>query len=297
MGTAASGVRDCIVKSAGIDYVTLTSTSKETKREMRRYFEHILAEDLQLGYKPKSGGAYGFYGTRTRHALHGEKQDRTMLQVSGKRAQRAAMLARPGDSCSRLDVQVTIQVGEEHVQKYLREQDSRCASRRTIRGKRPDRSMVVKNGKVQTFYLGSRTSDLFVRCYDKFEESKEEEYRGCVRLEIEYKGKRAQALWACLAAYQLTNMSLLQLLLQDLSERGVDVSNVDLERQNVVLPKQETLKENRTWGWWAQQVAPSVAKSVAERGWYTAFSILFGQALTEFDKTSIMNALSLAWGN
>lgn len=297
MASVATRDPDRTIISAGIDWLTLTSVSRETKRGMSRYFEHILAADLQQGYKPVPGGMCGFYGKRTRHALLAEKGERTMLQVSGSAAQRVATLAKTGDNCTRLDVQLTIRVGEENVSKFIRAQDSRCARHRTIRGKRPDRSLVVKNGKAQTFYLGSRTSDVFVRIYDKFAESGDEAHRGAVRMEIEYKGKRAASLWSHLAAFTLTNMSLLQLLVQDLEERGLDVTGIDLERQDIVLPKPKPSKENVTWGWWASQVAPSVARSVAERGWYTAFSILFGHTLTEHDKTVIMNSVSLAWGN
>jgi len=297
MRPVAKRFRDCIIKSAGIDWLTLTSTQKETHRACQRYFERILATDLQGGYKPTKGGHHGFYGIKLRHALLASLGDRTMLQVSHDQAQRAGILARPGDNCTRLDVQITIQVGEDNVGKFLRYQEARRETHRTLRGKAPDWTLVVKNGKAQTLYIGSRKSDVFVRCYDKFAESGEEEYRGCVRLEIEYKGAASQALWAHMAAYKLTNMSLLQYLLQSLSERGLDVSMVELERQDISVPKAEPLKETRTWGWWASQVAPSVAKSVAERGWYTAFQILFGQCLTEWDKTAIMNTLSLAWGN
>lgn len=297
MRADASRYADCIINSAGIDWLTLTSTNQQTKRAQQRYFEKILASDLQLGYKPVKGGHHGFYGIRTRHAMLASKDDRALLQVSGRRAQGAAILARPGDNCTRLDVQVTIRVGEENVASFLRYQEKRVGAYRTLRGKTPDRTLVLKNGKAQTLYVGSRTSDVFIRCYDKFAESGEEEYRGCVRLEVEYKGKASAALWACLAAYQLTNMSLLQYMVQSLSQRGFDVSMVELERQDIIVPKPETLKENRTWGWWASQVAPSVAKSVAERGWYTAFSILFGKTLTDWDKTAIMNSLSVAWGN
>jgi hypothetical protein len=264
---------------------------------MRREFERNVADCLKRGYKVIPAGSHGFYGKRAEHALLAQKDERAMLVLSSDAAKYSDRLAREGDNCTRLDVQITVRIGEENVARFLSRQESRCSRHRTLRGKVPVVDGKRRNCKTYQVTVGSRTSDVFVRLYDKFLESGEERYRGCVRMEIEYKGKRSQALWACLARFEVGGMSLLQLLLQDLSERGVDTSMVDLERQDIVLPKAKPIKETVTWGWWASQVAPSVARSVAERGWYTAFSILFGKALTEFDKTSIMNSLSVAWGN
>ena len=294
-GTLTSA--DCIIIDGGIDWLTLTSVSRETKANMRREFERNVAADLQRGYKIVPGGAHGYYGKRSSHALFASNGDRAMLTLSSDAAKRCALLAREGDNCTRLDVQLTIRIGEENVSSFLAKQEKRACSHRQIRGHKAMVEGKRRNLKMYQVSIGSRTSDVFIRCYDKFLESGEERFRGCVRLEAEYKGKRSQALWACLARFEFHGMSLLQLLLQDLSDRGIDTSMVDLDRQDIVLPKPKPIKENVTWGWWASQVAPSVAKSVAERGWYTAFSILFGRALTEFDKTAIMNSLSVAWGN
>ena len=153
------------------------------------------------------------------------------------------------------------------------------------------------DGESQTLYVGKRVSDVYIRIYDKFEECGDERYKGCVRYEIEYKGKRAARIWQALADHSLNGRDLVPMLLTDLDERGIDVSMIEIEKQDIVLPKAKPSKESVTWGWWASQVAPSVARSVAERGWYTAFSILFRQTLTELDKTLIMNAISVAWGN
>ncbi len=43
--------------------------------------------------------------------------------------------------------------------------------------------IVVKNNEVETFYLGSMNSDSFIRVYDKYKESGDEAYKGCVRIE------------------------------------------------------------------------------------------------------------------
>lgn len=293
----SSTVPDRTITSAGIDYLTLTTVSRETKLRMMRYYNGIVVDDHRLGYEAKPGGAFGFYGSRTRHALYAHKDDRSMLQVTGKAAQRSVILVAPGDNCTRLDVQFTIYVGEENVQRYLSDQASRAAAPRVIRGKRPDVTQVLKNGSCQTVYIGSRKSEIFVRLYDKYAESKDDCFRGCVRLECEFKGATSKALWAYMAREGVGTMWLLRILLQVLEERGVDIAGIDIDRQDVKRPKPSPSKEERTIGWWASQVAPSVARISSERGWYTAFRVLFDKALTEWDKTAIMNALSVSWGD
>lgn len=145
--------------------------------------------------------------------------------------------------------------------------------------------------------IGSRQSNIFVRCYDKHLESKDDAYTDCVRLEIEYKGKESQRRWDALADGSASLRDILGQLLVDLNARGVDTSIVDLDRQEVVFPKATPSKESVLVGWWHSQVAPSVARYSAQGGWQTAFSVLFGQSLCDYDKTAILNALSLQWGN
>ena len=297
MGLHASAVPDRTITSAGIDWISCSSESAQSKRKYLHAFSNLSLEDRHNGYAVVPAGFHGFAGNRTRHGALMHRGDRSLFMVSGRFAQRHSLLAAEGDNCSRIDVQVTIQLEPGQVPDYIKEQHERVRSFRTIRGHTQNTEMRVINGKPQTLYVGSRASDLFVRIYDKYEESKEECYKDCVRLEIEYKGKRSAAIWQALAVGTLRGMSLLFMLLRDLSERGIDTTGIDIERQDIRLPKPKPSKESVTWGWWASQVAPSVARSVAERGWYTAFSILFRECLSEIDKTCIMNAISLQWGD
>ena len=289
--------RDCIINGAGVDWITCSSTSPDSIRRYNREFGHLVADDHRDHYDVLPGGFHGYYGWRTRHAKLLRKEERTLFMVSGRAAQHASLLARSGDNCSRIDVQITLRLASCSVADYILAQHSNVREHRVLRGHKQRTELKIIDGESQTLYVGSRTSDVFIRIYDKYLESKDEAYKDCVRLEIEYKGKRSQAIWEALADGTLRGMSLLSMLLTDLSERGIDVEGIDIDRQDIRLPKPKTSKENVTLGWWARQVAPSVARHVAERGWYTAFSTLFHMCLTEWDRTLIMNSLSIQWGN
>jgi len=282
--------------SAGLDWVTLTTTAGDSKREMVRYFGSISVRDFQLGYPTVTGGAYGFYGHRCRHALLASKEERTMLQVSGYEAQRAIMLCRKGDNATRLDIQVTVRIEGCDVSEALTRIAGEARTCVSAQGIRPKVSEVHVDGKIETVYVGSRKSEVFIRCYDKYAESGEERYKGCVRLEVELKGKTSKALWQHCADNGLGTGYLLQVLKFYLERRGISAEWVPWEEGSVPPPPlMKTSFETRI-GWYATQVAPSVKKMASEWGWQTPFQAIFGKALTEWDRSMIMNAISKVWG-
>lgn len=291
-----SPTSDCIIKSAGIDWLTLTSVSRETKLRMRGVFETISQGDHALGYKTVDAGGHGYTGKRVRHATLQHNGERDLLSVSGERARSTILLCKDGDNASRLDIQITFKLEGETADEYLRRAERQAENAPSIRGVRPTLDHYVSNGKYQTLYIGSPKSDVRIRIYDKFAESKEERYQGCVRYEVQYRNKPSKALWTYMARSGAGTMYLLQHLLGLLNRRGISTDHIMLERHDIVKPKQEQNLKERTKGWWASQVAPSVRRVVAEEGWYTAFRILFHEALTDWDKTAIMNSLSLQWG-
>lgn len=295
-GVQRSPTSDCIIKSAGIDWLTLTSVSRETKCRMRGVFETIAQGDSALGYKTLDAGGHGYVGKRTRHATLQHNGERDLLSVSGERARNTIMLCKEGDSASRIDIQLTFKLEGETADAYLRRAENQAEHAPAIRGVRPKVDHYASNGKYQTVYIGSPKSDVRIRIYDKFAESGEERYLGCVRYEVQYRNKPSKALWAYLARSGTGTMYLLQHLLNLLNRRGISTDHIMLERQDIVRPIAEPLKEERTLGWWATQVAPSVALYSARGGWQTAFRVLFSKALTDYDLGRIMNALSIQWG-
>jgi DNA relaxase NicK len=264
---------------------------------MGRYFTEISEEDQQLGYSIVRQGRFGFIGKAARHAFFGEKDDRAMLVVSGSRAQRSILLARQGDNATRLDVQITMRVGEENVSKFLRYQATRALHGGCARGKPAEVTEVVKNRKHQTVYIGSRKSDVFVRLYDKFAESKDESHRGCIRMEVEFKGKASRALWAYLAREGFGTMYLLQCLLQTLERKGLDVSMVDLDRVDIVRPVLSKKKDDVALAWLAVQVAPVVKRLSASTGISLLQRILFEQCCNDQLQHAILQSVSVNFGN
>lgn len=282
----------CILLSAGVDYLTLTSTSAKTLRQMREYYNEIALEDLSLGYKPRKVGVLGFYGEQTRHAFLGEREGRFMLRVSGERAQDTIMLCNQGDSCTRLDIQVTVRLAPGVVNRWLDACEHIANTWPLPVGKRP--KVKAEHGEEgnETVYIGKRASDIFIRCYDKFRESGREEYRDAVRLEVELKGKTSKRIWEHCASEGLGSAFLVEVLFFYLNRRGISTYWIDVNWSYVRPPTLEKSSLDVTVGWIATQVNAAIKRVCKERRWVDVFRVAFEGALTQHDMSAIIR-----WGN
>ncbi len=282
---------------AGIDYIRITSQEAAAKLRMLRYYDRVVKDDHKLGYDEVKGGAFGFWGYRTRHALYGTKKEWAMLQVSGYEAKRAVTVEHPATQCTRLDLQLTWYVGEGNVARYIRDAYNAACSTVRPAAKHMKITLIEQRHQPQTLYLGSRASDIFFRIYDKEAESGKEEYKGCVRFELELKGRASKALWAKLVAGETNLAKMLGMVIAMLKERGVLVPNEDIEEADIIRFKKAPTLQERTIGWLARQVAPTVAKIAQSHGWIFPFSVLFSDACTDWDRSRIIKTLSNVWGS
>lgn len=281
---------------AGIDYIRITSQDRQQKGRMLDYYRAIRVEDQRLGYKEQTGGAFGFMGKKCRHALYGDKDDWAMVQASGQAAKRSMRLVADGTQATRIDLQLTYWVGEGEVENTIRRAYNDACQAPSLAHRPIKVNMIESRHKAQTVYLGSRASDVFFRIYDKYEESGKEEYKGCVRFELELKGRMAKALWQRWIDGTATLASALGMVINMLADRGVMVPCPDLEDQDIARLKPEKTALDGTLAWLQHQVAPTVRRLVGEFGYITPFRILFESALTDLRVHRIMRSLSVVWG-
>jgi hypothetical protein len=285
---------DCIIKSAGVDWVTLTSTDEGDKRLFNDSYGRVAAADALLGFETKSAVISGFSGKKARHAFLGQREERAMLQVSGYNAQRQVVLRKTTQHCTRLDIQVTVQIAPGAVNRFLDAAERVARAAPAVRGHKPNIKAVRGERGNETVFIGKRVSEVFMRMYDKYEESKDEYYRDCVRFEVEIKGKAARALWNQIALMNWGVGYLLSVLRHFFERRGIAFDWFDMPVESVAPPEHQRSHRDKTIGWLASQVAPSVARLCAYESFFSAFHVLFGRALTEHDFTVIMNAWSVA---
>lgn len=282
---------------AGVDYLRVTSKDLERQGTLFEYYQGVLDRDMRLGYKEERGGAFGFWGNKCRHALYGEKEEWCMLQVSGYEAKRALRVAVTGTQCTRIDIQCTYQFDDADFAMAMAYIDQCAQQHKTPKHRPPQITEVCQRMDIQTIYIGSRSSDVFVRIYKKFEESGKDEYRNCIRFEVELKGRASKALWQQIVSTGMGVGALLSILRNVLRDRGVEMPPEGFSDGTVELPPSQTTREEGTMAWLARQVAPAVARLSSSWGWRVPFNLLFAGACTEWDKHAIMVALSIVWGS
>lgn len=285
------------VVSAGCDYLTLTSTNHHTIRRMGNFFDRVAADDKALGYERKKAYLLGFYGYRTRHAFYGEHEGRWMYQVSGAAAQPAVLLVDEEDNCTRIDLQVTVRLPPGNVQKWLDAAEAIADAAQAGRGVRAEVSAIHKRHGNETVYIGKPASDVRIRLYDKFAESKKEEYKECVRLEVQLRNRVSKTIWKQLARAEHPMATSIGMLCYLLNRRGISTDWIDLPWSYVRPVSVERTKEEATVGWWDTQVAPSIRRISGERGLWLSLYTLYGGYLTESELKAILEAAAQTWGN
>lgn len=282
---------------AGIDYVRVTSSDTRAKVRMGEYFARVAQRDAKLGYKVVKGGCFGFYGHKTRHALYGDKKEWALLQASGYEAKGGLKLAHEGIQASRVDLQLTYRVETGMVENTIREAYRAACAHEAPERRHMKVSMIEQRAKAQTVYLGSRASDVFFRIYDKFEESGKEEYRDCVRFELELKGRASKALWQQLSNGCMSLLQALEMVVHMLAERGVMVPNQDIQDMDILLPPRQKTSEESTAAWLKKQVSPVLRRLTQEHTWMYAFNAVFVGVLDEWTLHRIQRSLAIFWGS
>ena len=285
------------LQDAGIDYVRLTSATTSGAVALRDFYCKIRDADKVAGYKEAKGGAFGFVGDKTRHALYGVKEGWTMLQVSGAAAKRSSLLAAFDTQCTRLDLQLTYRVEADSVGDAMEDiymslvhtKKAACRPRRVTR--------IQQGYATQTIYVGSRASDVFIRIYDKYEESGKEEHKDCIRFELELKGRVSKAVWRKLQNNETTLGRMLHMVHSECERAGVEMPTDTISEDVSLIPSREATPIERTRDWLAVMLPKAVARVSAEFGHYSVLRMLFSQTFDDYYMSGIIKLLSVTSGS
>ena len=179
--------------SAGIDYVTATSSSETERIFLRGVGFDAIHQARADGNRAEPWGWNGYRGWQSRGVSLGDRDDGSIVRLSSDRAASlGGEILRSGVNVTRVDLQSTIRfdsdaegVADTHAREVLGAQQRG--------GKRIRIGHLRGFGRGDTLMLGSRQSNYYGRCYDKGRESGDERYRHCWRYEVECKGDGAQA--------------------------------------------------------------------------------------------------------
>jgi hypothetical protein len=203
----------------------------------------------------------GYIGWSCGDIAFGERPDGCVVRASGATAGRYWTDGRPtGHNVSRIDVCVDVWWNEPPDSIIARHNVETIDARQQAHS-RPWRVACVNGyGDGDTLYLGARSSDTYVRIYNKEKESdNEERWQGCTRYEVEFKNAEAVAYVGRMGSRRNDTGRTAQEVHSVLYRRGICVLADLLADGAVSAPIGRVVtSDDRKLDWLRTQVAPTI---------------------------------------
>lgn len=179
------------IVSLGVDWITATTKTADATYRMLSWASECITVEMRTGNERRPWAMAGFHGHICGQVQAGFREDEGIVRLTSDYAARSwKTLYQLGDTVTRLDLQVTSKTATAP-SKRVHADWKRAKRMSAKREKGAEVTIISKMRGGDTFYSGSRQSQLFGRCYDKAAQSKRPEWSMCVRHELQLNGKRA----------------------------------------------------------------------------------------------------------
>lgn len=193
--TPSPNVPQATIIEAQLDWLTCSFASENKTQRAHAWAYSRAQREHREGYKESPFRLMGYEGWAVGRVRFGTREDNGLLQLSGDLAEQyAAEMVAAADRVSRVDIAVTVCL--EEPDQFIGE--STYAQASNFRAWHPTSAMpwiVQDDDGGCTAYVGHRTSDRFLRVYNKAAEALKSEdaagilhYKNCWRYELECKG-------------------------------------------------------------------------------------------------------------
>lgn len=183
-------------QSVGVDWLTCTQIREVGVSPLLGETKKVVSEMVARGNDRMSWKGQGYFGERAGGASWGVRGDSYLSTLSSDTAREFWLrVGRWATNCTRIDLQVTQRLSVQDLDAFDR-LEQHLYSRPGGRGKPVAVTRIRDSKGGNTVYLGSRSSDVYMRVYDKGVELKTEEPGVLIRFEVELKralAKRALA--------------------------------------------------------------------------------------------------------
>lgn len=178
------------------DYLTITAKiGTQEWASMQAVYDAIKYDDITQGLDERPARALGYVGDKIGTLFIGTSPQGGILRVSGALSEVACkMLAwLPGNHhVTRLDFQLTWELQDDDMGRAERiATEVRKAQAASTLKNAPKVRLLTSYGEGDTVNIGSRSSEVFIRIYDKSREQKVMGPPWLWRYEVELKGERA----------------------------------------------------------------------------------------------------------
>lgn len=242
----------------GVDWITCSGSLEVSGADAGWLLLGIAGEE-----KKHESAFYGYKGWRQGHLFYGEKETKWLAQISGyPAADNWRGLFALADTCTRLDLQMTIRYGDDYGE-LVEEEYTFAVAQRLLNRAYPKLTLIKGDPTGDTFYMGDRSSDYFFRMYDKAAQTATPEYANCIRYELEVKGKRAGAVGqACLDANDEQRW-MAGYIQGHLHSHGLFPPLPAMQSFLVEPRRLEAVPDERRLEWLNKQVSPTVQRLIA----------------------------------
>jgi DNA relaxase NicK len=184
------GIRFLLME-CGVDWMTATAGSGARANTLAGRGRAYVEERGTEGYQIKPWFWNGYRGEVVDGCSWGKRDDGVIIRVSASMARRHwKSILVFADNVSRFDIQTTV-LDRESKEDLARTAFARAQENSQILNGTVKTAYTVNTPEGSTLTLGSRSSDRFLRLYNKTAETDHEYPNTCWRWEVEYKGRRA----------------------------------------------------------------------------------------------------------
>jgi hypothetical protein len=191
-----------------------------------------------------------------------------IFQASGVAADIARELSPPHLNVSRCDIQITMWYDADNpdVAQRLAPVALDYADKRGRAGARP--RLISGYGTGDTLYVGSRSSDVFIRIYDKWRESKlNAEFQYAWRFEVELGGDAAKRAWrGDITDGEYPGMlDVASIVSAYMRRRGIELPELSgVYAREIPKPDKDTDAQTRSLQWLRNQVSPTIGRLLTD---------------------------------
>lgn len=247
------------VVSVGVDYLTATFMGRKECRQVASKAFDLVETEMSRGNYRKPFGMAGFSGWQAGPVQVGHRHNEVMVRLSSHAAhEHWRWFSERARNVSRADFEVTTRTDRAAAARV------RSHWRQARRYKLAGHSSAAVGAyfgddSTPTCYLGRRVSNRFGRIYDKENESRDEQWQGCVRYEVEYKNDAASRQISTLLCAPSEADNVVANVLQFFQARGVRLK-IFSEGQGNYSCIRKSNDAGRTLQWFSAHVKPSLAR-------------------------------------
>lgn len=256
--------------AAGVDYIRATEplhvAQVGTYRECIEWVNRVIEGTGVITVEPKGQQMLGFKGYQVDSVFAGVSGTHTMYQVSGGRAHEGHKYLPVGAGVTRIDIALTVWFEQYHPR--LAEALARSAAQFTPTNGRPPAVTLTKSYRDEgdTLAVGSRASEVYIRLYDKFAESKHsDDWAYAWRWEVELKGTTAQHVYTNYRSGIDNATGCAAIVASMCKSRGLPCIGLDYAlASQVTSPTRAATDYEEKLAWLRKQVAPTLQRLKAD---------------------------------